>query len=282
MHKIFLKGLITLILLISSSVQAVPIVFSGSAPGQDGGLLAARVTFDIVGDILTVILENIANPALDGQSGKDTSGNTLTGVYWDFTGNPVLTPQSATVAAGALIQRNKCTNGPCTATTTNVAGEWGYQASTTQVPTGSGADRGIASSGYLSTGLAHNIGNFGPGGTAGADLDDPKSLDGINFGIISNLSGNANFNPNGGLANDPLIRHTARFTLSGALGLTNSDISDVTFQYGTDFCETSFRAVPEPGTAMLFVGGILVMIWMRRKRALNLRPSRIGANRVGG
>lgn len=273
MYKTFLKGWLAVILLTSSHAQSVPIVFSGSAPGQEGGLLAARVTFNIVGDILTVILENIANPASDGQSGKDTSGNTLTGVYWDFTGNPVLTPQSATIAAGALIQANKCTYGPCNATTTNIAGEWGYQASSSQVPTGSGADRGIASSGYLSTGLPHNIGNFGPGGTAGADLDDPKSLDGINFGIISNLSGNANFNPNGGLANDPLIRHTARFTLSGALGLTNSDISDVTFQYGTDFCETSFRAVPEPSTIMLFAGGLLVMISLRRKKALMQRQS---------
>ena len=275
MHKISLKGLIACVLLISSHVQAVPIVFSGSAPGQEGGILAARVTFDIVGDILTVILENIANPALDGQSGKDTSGNTLTGVYWDFTGNPVLTPQSATIAAGALMQAKKCTYGPCNSTTTNIAGEWGYQASNTQVPTGSGADRGIASSGYLSTGLTHNIGNFGPGGTAGSDLDDPKSLDGINFGIISNLSGNANFNPNGGLANDPLIRHTARFTLSGALGLTNSDISDVTFQYGTSFSENSFRAIPEPSTVVLFLAGIALMAWTRRKKALKLTLARI-------
>lgn len=275
MHKILSKGLISIILFISSQAQAVPIVFSGSAPGKEGGFLAARVTFDIVGNILTVILENIANPAVDGQRGKDTSGNTLTGVYWDFTGNPVLTPQSATIAAGALIQANKCTNGPCNAATTNIAGEWGYQASSTQVPTGSGADRGIASSGYLSTGLAHNIGNFGPGGTAGSDLDDPKSLDGINFGIISNLSGNSNFKPNGGLANDPLIRHTARFTLSGALGLTNNDISDVTFQYGTSFSENSFRAIPEPGTVVLFIGGIALMVWARRKKALKLTLARI-------
>ncbi len=275
MHKVTLKGLIAFILFVSTYVQAVPIVFSGNAPGQEGGFLAARVTFDIVGDILTVILENIANPALDGQSGKDTSGNTLTGVYWDFTGNPVLTPQSATIAAGALMQTKTCTYGPCSSSTTNIAGEWGYQASNIQVPTGSGADRGIASSGYLSTGLTHNIGNFGPGGTAGSDLDDPKSLDGINFGIISNLNGNSNFNPNGGLANDPLIRHTARFTLSGALGLTNSDISDVTFQYGTSFSENSFRAIPEPGTVVLFIGGIALMVWARREKALKLTLVRI-------
>ena len=274
MYRIFLKGLASVILFVSSHAQGVPIIFNGSAPGQDGGFLAARVTFEIVGDILTVILENIANPALDGQSGKDTSGNTLTGVYWDFTGNPVLTPQSATIAAGALIQANKCTYGPCNATTTNIAGEWGYQASSSQVPTGSGADRGIASSGYLNTGLAHNIGNFGPGGAAGADLDDPKSLDGINFGIISNLSGNSNFNPNGGLANDPLIRHTARFTLSGALGLTNSDISDVTFQYGTSFSENSFRAIPEPDMIMLFIAGTALLVWARRRKALKLTPAR--------
>lgn len=259
------------------TVQAAPIIYAGSTTESGGGVLAAQVSFEIVGDILTVILENIANSATDGHTGgKDSSGNTLTGVYWDFTGNPTLIPQSALIAPGTLIQANKCDLGPCGPTTINVAGEWGYQASTTQVPVGSGADRGIASSGYLSTGLTGNVGNFGPGGTAGVQLDAPSSLDGINFGIISSVAGDPNYTPNGGLKNDPLISRMARFTLSGALGLTHNDISHVTFQYGTDFAENRYRAscvncpLPEPATPALFaLGGVVMWLsrWLRRRRA---------------
>ena len=199
-------------------------------PGQvQGGFaVTASAIFDITGNDLTITLRN-TSPSNNGQ---DVSGSTLTGLFWNFTGNPALTPFSATVGAGSIF--GTCDQVNC-AGVTNVAGEFGYQAGS--LP--GGADRGISSSGYLTTGLANNIGNFN-NGAAGTDLDNPTSLDGINFGIISAAPG---FNPNGGLSNDPLIKDSVVFVLHGVSGLSTNDISNVSFQYGTALSDLMFPVI---------------------------------------
>ena len=180
-----------------------------------------------------------------------------------FRGNPSLTPVSATIPAGSsIIQSASCNPGPCPGVT-NVGGEFGYQAAAF---TGS-ADRGIASSGYLTTGLVGNIGNFNSG-AAGVDLDGPASLNGINFGIISAAAG---FNPNGGLTGRPLIQDTVVFLLSGVSGLSNSDISHVSFQYGTSLTELNVPGrppgkLPEPGTLALLGLAALGLAYCRRAK----------------
>jgi hypothetical protein len=187
--------------------------------------------------------------------GKDVPGNTLTGVFFDLTGNPTLTPVSATILAGAVVQGGECTIGPCDNTTTNVGGEFRYD--TGAFP--GGADRGIASAGYIG-----GAGNFG-----GANLDAPPSgaVNGINFGIVSD---DASFVPNGGLI-EPLIQSEVIFILTGVSGLSIEDVSMVSFQYGTGLNEPNIPGdccehdVPEP-TTLTLLGFALASLGLYRRR----------------
>ncbi|MEK6735183.1 MAG: XDD4 family exosortase-dependent surface protein, partial [Pseudomonadota bacterium] len=108
----------------------------------------------------------------------------------------------------------------------------------------------------MTSGLAGDVGNFN-NGLAGTNLDDPGSLDGINFGLISAATG---FNPNEGLASVPLIQDSVVFVLSGVNGLSIFDISHVSFQYGTSLTELNVPGdpkfppggrIPEPTTLIL-------------------------------
>jgi len=232
-------------------------IFTGAGTGPGGVPVSASASFAFSGNTLTITLANTSG----SNTLQDVPGSTLTGLFFDLTGNPTLTPMSATVAAGSSII-GTCDLVSC-AGVTNVAGEFGYDE--TSLP--GGADRGISSSGYLSTGLPGNIGNFN-GGAAGTDLDNPASLDGINFGIVSTAA----FNPNGGLQDEPLIRSAVVFVLTGVSGLGDSSVSHVSFQYGTALTELNIpgtpdrppaRDVPEPATLVLLAAGF---IGLSRKR----------------
>jgi PEP-CTERM motif len=245
---------------VSLDAAAAVITFGGSGTGPGGVAVTASAIFDITGNDLTITLRN-TSPSNNGQ---DVPGSTLTGLFWDFTGNPTLTPFSATVGPGSSIM-GTCDLVSCVGVN-NVGGEFGYQA--TSLP--GSADRGISSSGYLDTGLAGNIGNFN-NGAAGTDLDKPASLDGINFGIISAAPG---FNPNGGLDKDPLITDSVVFVLHGVSGLSINDISHVSFQYGTALSELNVPGdprdppalIPEPGTLSLLGLGFVGLTMLRRRQ----------------
>jgi len=234
-------------------------IFTESGMGPGGVPISASATFTISGNDLTVVLRNTA----PSNSGQDVPGSTLTGVFFDLPGSWVLAPWSATIAAGSILQGTFCSTALCTSSQTNVGGEFGYQAAS--LP--GGADRGIASAGYLTTGLSENRGNFAndgtTGGLAGVNLDSPSSLDGINFGIISAAAG---FNPNGGLSSEPLIRDTVTFVLRGANGLGYSDISHVSFQYGTSITETIIPGIPEPEIYAMMLAGLGLMGFVVRRR----------------
>ena len=242
-----------------SQAKAVPITFTGSGTGVSGVALSASAAFTISGNTLTISLSNIA----PNNSGTDVPGNTLTGVFFDLTGNPTLTPTSATIAAGSLVQANKCDIGPCNGSTTNVGGEFRYDTGSFPV----GADRGIASAGYIG-----GAANFG-----GSNLDAPSNgaVNGINFGIISLDS---TFTPNGGLSGEPLIRNNVVFVLTGVSGLSESDISHVSFQYGTATNEPNVPGgtpVPEPATLLLLGSGLMGMGWFGRKRLKDTKNPKV-------
>jgi hypothetical protein len=226
---------------------------TASGTGINGAQLEAQATFVIVDDTLTITLTNTATDDEEfGDPGQDTPGNTLSGIFFDIAGSPspTLTPQSATISAGSLVQADKCDFGPCSASTTDVGGEFGFATSWSGGPS---SGYGISSSGYI-----------GGSGTlfGGPNLDDPDSPDGINFGIISAAG---IYNPNGGLANDPVIQDTVVFVLTGVTGISEDAISNVSFQYGTGFDEPNI-VVPVPAAVWLFGSGLLGMVGIARRR----------------
>lgn len=91
------------------------LLFTGSS-----GNLSASANFDVTGDLLTIILTNTA--VSDNVYGYDKPETTLTGLKWNWVDSLSLSPVSALIAPGSIVQGNKCSIGPCNGITTNV---WG-------------------------------------------------------------------------------------------------------------------------------------------------------------
>lgn len=257
-------------------VLSVVLLSAASIAGATTLSADALFTFS-GGNTLTIVLTNT------GAAGSsDVPGNILTGVFFNITGDPnPLTPKSATVTSGSAIVNVNAGHEPCDAgacSTTNVSGEWGYQHSASGFSGGPSARNGISSSGYITDGLAGNIGNFN-NGAAGLDLNSNSGggLDGIDFGIIAN----GTFTPNGG-ADRPQIKDSVTFVLTGVFtGLTGASISNVVFTYGTAFGENSLdgsctvagdcggsgqSTVPEPASIILFGTMLSLTVYATRRR----------------
>ena len=205
----------------ATSANAVAIFTGSGTLGSTSDSVSASATFSLSGTTLTIKLANTSTS--DGNGA--VPGSTLTGLAFDITGqSSALTPQSAT--ASSIFQAGLCSAG---CATNNVAGEFGY----TFGSGGVSQDNLVGSSGYALGG----IGNFGPGGTAGTNLDDPDALDGINFGIIATDTSDG-LNPK--LLDEPLIQNYVTLTLDNLPdNFELGDIKNVLFLYGTEFGEGS-------------------------------------------
>jgi hypothetical protein len=212
-------------------VDATPVTFSSSS-----GELAASAVFDIVSGNLQVTLRNTS--MMDVVRPVDV----LTAVF--FSAKGTLTPISALLPSGSVALFGPDGGG-------NVGGEWAYASGLSGAPGG-------ANSGISSTGLDL----FGAANFSGPNLYDPEALDGLNYGITSAGDDPAigNAKVTGGV---PLIKDSVVFTLGAYSGFSLTDISDVTFQYGTSLSEVQ---VPEPGTLLLLGSGLIGLVAYRRIR----------------
>ena len=211
-------GVITfLALTVGASNASATAFFTGTSSG-----LSAEAYFTISGNQLTILLTN--TDAATGSGAPTNPAQVLTGLFFNL-GTSTFDPVSAELTANAsILQAAQCDVPATCASTTNVGGEFSYAYG--GVNWLAGTNQGISSSGYLNDGTT--AGNLG-----GGDLDDPDALDGINFGIVpdgwdSSLGNNK-------LKNKvPLIEGTVQFVLEIPEGLSEADISNVYFTYGTD------------------------------------------------
>jgi len=264
MHRVSVAAfVIVAFIATSSTAYAGSITFSSAGPGAEGVELSASALFEVSGDTLKITLRNTGDSS--GTS-KDLSANTLTGVFFDVPTGLTLTPVSAAIAPGDLVQSNKCDVGPCTGSTTNVGGEFAYGTGA-WAPQHAGS-HAISSSGYLDPALG--AGNFN-----GPNLDNPDAPNGINFGIIAPVTGTNPFKAEtGNMKSNPLIEGEVVFTMLIAGGsLLESQISNVSFQYGTSFSEPKLPAgmsspatIPEPATLLLLAPAIALAVRRRRSR----------------
>lgn len=223
-----------------ASMAQANVLFTGSGAGVQNAR-AASAEFSVVGSNLKVVLTNTSTDDVR------TTADLLTNLFFSVSGSPVsLSPVSAMLTAGSFVHGGSDGGG-------NVGGEWAF-ASGGNYP--GGHSYGIGSSGL-------NI--FGQANFNGPDLDPPTAVNGANYGITS--AGDNLATANGGLANDPIIKNSVTFTLSGLpMNFDLGRITGVFFQYGTSISEggTPGERIPAPGA--LALAGFGVLVAGRRRR----------------
>jgi len=190
---------------------------------QASGNLAASAVFTQVGNDLCIVLTNTST--VDAADPSEV----LTGVFFNISGSPGLTPLSAVLTTGSTVLFD-ADGQPAGGV---VGAEWGFRS---DVP----ASSGLPTHGISSAGLSPLF-----GGTLfpGAQLDDPDAVNGVNYGIIPLDDLNPLTNGNNAVTgNNPLVRNSVTFKLSG-LGDITYTISDIVFTYGTALGE---QQLPEP------------------------------------
>jgi hypothetical protein len=203
-------------------------------------------------DILTALFFDIAGVGdlFAASSAKSALLGSGSVIYYDTDGASGVPGSTTCDAAGTT---------SCIVNGGDVGGEWAYKSGLAGAP--QGATEGISSAGFGLFGSSDLIGIVG--------LAPPPSPDGPNYGILSagddTTTGNSGVMGPGPLG-DPKpqgqIKNQVVFTFTGALTgtATSSDISHVSFQYGTGLDEPNFPPVPEPG-AMLLLGAGLAGLW---------------------
>jgi hypothetical protein len=228
---------------------------SGAIFVGNSGAYHASADFSISGNQLTVILTNTATTDID------VASQLLTALFFDMPG-ATLTKQSAFLTAGSVV--HKAGTIYATPPSLDVGSVWAYKGSFSVATSNGTATKGISATGF---------GVFGPpdifpysGSALTGDTGTPP--DGAAWGITS--SGDVFSTSKGSLNDRPLIKNSVVFTLLGSgTGFTESNIRNVSFQYGTDLCEKNVPGlnIPEPATFLVWsVLGAFAAIYVWRRR----------------
>jgi len=235
--------------LISQPAAQATVIFTDNAI-VGGNTVTGSAAFTISGTTLTLTLTNTSPGNL-----LEAPTNTLTGLSFLINGlTPALTPVSA-ISPNAIVNPANCDANPCGGTNVNVGGEWGYQSSF-------GGKEAVGSAGYITSGLSGNLGNFN-----GLNLQNPVSLDGVEFGILSAAHGALN----GGLTTQALVDDRVVLTLTVPVGTTEAQIGSVSFLYGTAPDATipgTPPSIPWPGTLVLLGMGLAGLGLTRHRKSV--------------
>jgi hypothetical protein len=249
-------GIVALAFLIVAA-NARGVTFTGSTTTtatkkQASETLKASATFVVSNLELVITLSNT------GTSDPRSPADILTGVFFDVAGDPSLTPVSATVGPGSTVVGHQLPLG----FDGNVGGEWAYKDDLTKAP---GGDTYGISSTKLSFFKKSDL-------FPGKKIKGTSPLSGVQFGITTLNDGFSN--DQSGLKNKGLIQNTVVFVFDNLpSNFTVSDISGVTFQYGTsikqglDIAGEMVVQVPEPSTVALVAAGLIGALALTRSRA---------------
>jgi hypothetical protein len=196
-----------------------------------GNGVSGSAVFSLVGGQLNIVLTDT------GTVGDN--GHVLTALFFDVAGNPTFSNNSLGFSPGSAYVNGTSTDTPDQ--------HWAYKAGI------SGVNPFGANYGFSTAGL--NV--FGPGDAFKSGATDPANpvIDGADFGLVGA------FTPSNGLGK-PLIQDGVVVDLSEASAATSFTISNVNFQFGTAFGETT---IPTPPAALVMMAGG-GLAWLRLLR----------------